>query len=165
MKQIVRKTLQIVYKFTSDYTGILNKIPFINYSYHLLIRYAFADINGQFLVTMNGHKMYISDDFLGFYLIGEYEPETTDLFVSLLHEGDVVVDIGAHIGYYTLLAARTVGKDGKVFAFEPDPDNYALLVKNVEMNGYNNVTAVQKQYPIKLTLHVYLLEKSHRHIA
>lgn len=56
----------------------------------------------------------------------------------------VIVDIGAHIGYYTLIAANLIGKDGKVFAFEPAPDNFALLKKNVELNSYENVVLAQK---------------------
>jgi FkbM family methyltransferase len=55
-----------------------------------------------------------------------------------------VVDIGANIGYYSLIAAEPIGTDGKVYAFEPDPDNYALLVRNVELNGYRNVETVEK---------------------
>jgi FkbM family methyltransferase len=56
----------------------------------------------------------------------------------------VVLDIGAHIGYYTLIAASLVGEEGKVFAIEPDPGNFALLKKNVEVNGYKNVILIQK---------------------
>jgi FkbM family methyltransferase len=55
-----------------------------------------------------------------------------------------VVDLGANIGVYTLLAASLVGEQGRVYAFEPDPDNYALLVKNVEANGYHNVVCRQQ---------------------
>ena len=54
------------------------------------------------------------------------------------------MDVGANIGYYTLLAARLTGEKGKVFAFEPDPHNYGLLCKNIELNGYRNVIAVRK---------------------
>jgi len=55
-----------------------------------------------------------------------------------------VVDLGANLGYYTLLAARLVGPRGKVYAFEPEPINYGLLLKNIELNGYDNVVAMQK---------------------
>jgi FkbM family methyltransferase len=54
----------------------------------------------------------------------------------------VVVDVGAHVGYFSLLAARKVGPNGKVFSFEPDPINYELLQRNINLNGYTNVTAV-----------------------
>jgi FkbM family methyltransferase len=55
-----------------------------------------------------------------------------------------VVDLGAGVGYYTLLAAKAVGTQGTVYAFEPDPVNYSFLLKNVRVNGYRNVVALQK---------------------
>ncbi|MCJ7515977.1 MAG: FkbM family methyltransferase [Dehalococcoidia bacterium] len=75
---------------------------------------------------------------------GVWERFQTKLFKDSIHEGMVVVDIGAHIGYYTLLAAERVGKNGAVFAFEPDESNYDLLIKNIEQNEYSNVTPVKK---------------------
>jgi FkbM family methyltransferase len=56
----------------------------------------------------------------------------------------VVLDIGANIGYFTLLFARIVGPTGSVYAFEPEPRNFELLSKNVEINSYQNVTLVPK---------------------
>jgi len=70
---------------------------------------------------------------------GFFEKYETKLFKKSIKRGMVVLDIGANIGYYTLLAARLVGDEGKVFAFEPDPYNYSLLRKNIEANRYNNV--------------------------
>ncbi|MGI0044388.1 MAG: FkbM family methyltransferase [Nitrososphaeraceae archaeon] len=63
----------------------------------------------------------------------------TNIVKSLVKCGDTVVDLGANIGYYTLLLARQVGRDGKVVAFEPSPTNCEILEKNVKMNGYRNV--------------------------
>jgi FkbM family methyltransferase len=60
-----------------------------------------------------------------------------------LVEGEVVVDVGAHIGSFTLQAARIVGEEGKVIAFEPHPQNFKVLKDNVALNGYSNVTALQ----------------------
>ena len=59
-------------------------------------------------------------------------------------ECDNVIDLGANIGYFTLILAKLVGPTGKVFAFEPDPRNLALLKKNVEYNNYKNVIIVPK---------------------
>ena len=73
-----------------------------------------------------------------------YEPGTTSLFKNLVKPGMVVIDIGAHVGYYTLLAARQVGPSGKVYSFEPAPSNYAVLVKNIEITGYGNIEALQR---------------------
>jgi len=61
-----------------------------------------------------------------------------------IKNGDVVLDLGAHIGYYTLIFAKLVGDEGRVIAFEPDPSNFALLKKNVEINGFKNVELVNK---------------------
>lgn len=62
------------------------------------------------------------------------EPRTAAWFAA--SEGDVVVDIGAHIGRYTLMAARHASK---VIAVEPEPSNYSILRANIELNGFSNV--------------------------
>jgi len=72
------------------------------------------------------------------------EPEVTAIFERHVGEGDTVVDIGAHIGYHTLFLAQRVGPRGKVYAFEPHPDNAALLRKTVAENGFANVVVEQK---------------------
>lgn len=69
---------------------------------------------------------------------GEWEPATSALFEKLVTDGCVVVDVGANIGWYTLLAAR---RAGKVYAYEPEPTNLELLRKSVAANGYDNVVA------------------------
>ena len=94
---------------------------------------------------VDGHKLFLdSRDSLRLSIKDAHEPLETDVVKKEVKKGDVVLDIGANIGYYTLIFARLVGEQGKVFAFEPDPDNFALLKKNVEINGYRNVTLVQK---------------------
>jgi FkbM family methyltransferase len=74
---------------------------------------------------------------------GVWEPHVTEVFRRLVRPGDVVVDVGAHIGYYTLLASRLVGGDGHVYAFEPTPARFAELRTNLELNGVTNVTALE----------------------
>jgi FkbM family methyltransferase len=74
---------------------------------------------------------------------GVWEPFETSLLLALLRPGDVFVDVGANIGYFSVLAASRVGDTGAVFAFEPDPENYRLLVANAALNGVaHRVTAV-----------------------
>ncbi len=75
---------------------------------------------------------------------GVWEPVETALFRSEIHAGDVVVDVGANVGYFTLIASQLVGDTGQVWAFEPDPDAFDLLRRNVELNGYKNVNLVPK---------------------
>ena len=72
-------------------------------------------------------------------LRGEWEPQITDTITRLLRPGDVFVDIGANIGYYSLLAARCVGPEGRVLAFEPLPDNVEQLVHNMLDNDVRNL--------------------------
>jgi methyltransferase, FkbM family len=60
-----------------------------------------------------------------------WEPFETELLVKTCEVGDIVMDIGANIGWYSLIAAIKTGAKGKVFSFEPDHDNYNLLVKNI----------------------------------
>ena len=73
-----------------------------------------------------------------------HEKVTTELFKKVVKERNTVIDLGANIGYFTLLAAKLVGFQGKVFAFEPEPKNYNYLQKNIKLNNYENVTALQK---------------------
>ena len=95
-------------------------------------------------LEVNGNRMYLdSRDSLGLLGNQRYEPDEIEFAKNSIHKGDVVLDIGAHIGYYTLFFASLVGERGKVYAFEPDPDNFALLKKNVELNGYRNVVLEQ----------------------
>ena len=73
------------------------------------------------------------------YLAGVYEQEVTALFGEVLQEGMNVIDVGAFCGYYALVSAHLVGSSGRVYAFEPEPTNYAYLCRNVEANGFHNV--------------------------
>ncbi|HIH44213.1 MAG TPA: FkbM family methyltransferase [Candidatus Methanoperedenaceae archaeon] len=56
-----------------------------------------------------------------------------------LKSGETLLDVGAHIGAFTLRAAKQVGVGGKIVAFEPEPGNFKLLQKNIEINRYSNV--------------------------
>ena len=73
----------------------------------------------------------------------KYEQETTKLFQHILKPGMNVIDIGAHVGYFSLTAARLVGPSGKVYSFEPASENFELLVRNIELNGYGNIAAAK----------------------
>lgn len=63
------------------------------------------------------------------------EPYTAELYKGALALNMTVVDVGAFVGYYTLLAGREVGPDGKVYAIEPDSGNYEALLRNIASNG------------------------------
>lgn len=75
------------------------------------------------------------------YFLGYYELRETRLLTRLLRRGDTFVDVGANIGWYTLLAANRVGATGKVFAFEPSDGVFSHLMYNVRASGYDHVVA------------------------
>jgi FkbM family methyltransferase len=125
--------------------GII-KLPLVMRFYGFFYRY--FKPSGVILTDIQGSKMYLDSRDFGVapYLLiwGVYEKHETKLFKTIIEKGMVVVDVGANIGYYSLLAARCVGDGGKVFAFEPDPYNYGLLCKNIEVNAYRNIIPLKK---------------------
>lgn len=66
------------------------------------------------------------------YTVGAIEPRLSSFFYHFLQPGDVFMDVGAHIGYFSRLAAHRVGPQGKVFSFEPMPTTFEWLLKNVQ---------------------------------
>jgi len=99
-------------------------------------------------VEAQGHLLYVEphDRAVGARLRrrGVWAAAETELCKRELRPGMRVLDVGANIGYFTLLFARLVGPAGHVYAFEPEPRNLELLQRNVARNGYTNVTAVPK---------------------
>ena len=75
--------------------------------------------------------------------MGCYEPLNTYRFKKLLRPGMVVVDVGANIGYFTLLAASLVGPSGQVLAVEPWPANFAVLDRCITRNSLAQVRALE----------------------
>ena len=99
-----------------------------------------VDLDGlRFAIEVHsGIDRYISADIARDRV---WEPFETAVFRKLCAEGDFIVDIGANIGWYSLVASRCVGTTGLVVAAEPDFDNHALLMRNLAANGATNVTA------------------------
>lgn len=71
--------------------------------------------------------------------LGIYEKDTQRVFLNHVHPGDVVLDIGANVGFFTLLASKLVGSEGKVYAFEPLPRNMSILRAHLQANRLVNV--------------------------
>jgi FkbM family methyltransferase len=74
---------------------------------------------------------------------GVWEPTETRIFDRLLADARVVFDVGANVGWYTTIASQTLGAQGQVFAFEPDPGTSALLESNLARNGLTNVRIIR----------------------
>jgi FkbM family methyltransferase len=75
--------------------------------------------------------------------LGSYELEKQLLFQKTITEGSVVFDLGAHVGFYTLLSSVLVGPKGRVFAFEPMPANLFHLKEHLRLNHIKNVTVIE----------------------
>jgi len=99
-------------------------------------------------VTIDGLTLHLNPDdrVITSALVnwGTWEPAETAVLRRELRPGDTFLDVGANVGYYTLIASKLVGPTGRVIAFEPDPTSFALLKRSVEANGLSNVTLVQK---------------------
>ncbi len=105
-------------------------------------QFVFVGTNGYKLGMTVGGDRGFDEESVSLLFGAGYEPQMTKLFKSVVKPSMNVVDIGAHIGYYTVLASKL--NSGKVWAFEPDPNNYDELVRNIKFNGCGNVTAVSK---------------------
>ncbi len=75
--------------------------------------------------------------------VGSYEYEKRIAFEKLVAGGSIVFDIGAHVGFYTLLASILVGPEGRVFAFEPLPDNLFYLYEHLRINRITNAAVIE----------------------
>lgn len=78
------------------------------------------------------------------YSGGKNEYPVQQVIARYLKQGDVFYDIGANVGFFSLIAARLVGASGQVYAFEPVPANASLIQKNAEINNLRNITVFQK---------------------
>lgn len=89
--------------------------------------------------TVFGHKMFVDTRDISIAphlcLDGQWEPQITKVFLETLQEGMNVLEVGANIGYYTVLAATRIGKSGKIYSFEANPEIFEILLHNIAVNG------------------------------
>lgn len=88
-------------------------------------------------------KRWIVGSFIHKCWLGVYEHRKQRRFAQFVLPGYVVYDVGAHVGFYALLASVLVGQEGKVFAFEPLPRNLKYLKQHLEINRISNVFVVE----------------------
>jgi len=93
-----------------------------------------------FKLVVHQHDIVISEFIKQRKIWAEAE---TRIFRELLKPGMVVIDVGANIGYFSLLASTLVGSGGTVHAFEPDPLNCRLLKKNIRLNRASNIKVIK----------------------
>ncbi len=102
-----------------------------------------------------GYTMHCPMNNDGFVILTGHEGDIIDQFI--IKEGNVVVDVGAHIGLYTIISSKRVGPKGKVVAVEAHPGNFEMLGRNTKLNNLNNVlllncAASSKKSKVKLLL-------------
>jgi FkbM family methyltransferase len=96
-------------------------------------------------VFVDGCKLKLDEtDRHGFTIYGEEDIEERELIKKIIKEGNTVVDVGANIGYHTIIMAKYVGTKGQVYAFEPAPNNVKLLKKTMKLNNFENVQIIDK---------------------
>lgn len=112
--------------------------------------FAYINTHGSFWkqkkIVIDGHVFFAQklDRILALYFLkykGLEDSEST-FFKKSIKKDWTIVDIGANLGYYSLLAARLTGPTGRVFAFEPDQENFRLLKENIQANQYKNIEAL-----------------------
>src|SRR5262245_36942849 len=101
------------------------------------------------------YKFYCRNNKDDFKIMTIHEDEIIDKFTP--KTGDTVIDVGAHLGVYTIIASRKVGLKGKVISIEADPGNFEILNQNIIINQLENVTALNfaaysKEEELKLYL-------------
>lgn len=116
--------------------NFLIKIPFLKYILNKIIKNITPDF-----IDINEGKIYFNKAdpvMTAWTTMGSFEPGTVKYFREALQQGMNVIDIGANIGYYTVIAGYRVGQTGKVFSYEPNPENFHFLEDNIKKNNLKN---------------------------
>jgi len=119
--------------------------------FRALFHYFYRAINSSKIssnasvVKVNGYNISLIPNDQGIskelLMFKTHEPISTELISNLLQPGMICLDIGANIGYYVLLESKIIGKEGKIYAIEPSPENYNCLKRSLELENIQNVDA------------------------
>lgn len=131
------KLLRFIFKFYKIEYGkytILNKIyfPVVN---KLKLKTLKLKVNKKYIMSLDLAE-YIQGHL---FLFNTFEPTTEKIFKKFIKKGDVAIDIGANIGYLSLLMAECVGEKGSVYSLEPVSDNFQSLNRNIHLNKFKNI--------------------------
>lgn len=133
--------MNIVAKMINKYRRLKNRSKMVEFGKE---RSLFKTFNGDYYWLRNEKDFYVDNCIIE---EGVFEKESTSLVYKFLKEGDIVIDVGANIGYYSILFSRLVGPNGKVHCFEPTEFYGNVLKRNVEINKSSNVVI----YPFGLS--------------
>src|ERR671918_1130356 len=112
----------------------------------------------KFKVPKYNYEFYCRVNKDDFKIMTIHEDDIIEHFTP--KQGDIVVDIGAHIGLYTIISSKRVGTNGKVVAIEADPGNFEMLKRNIKLNQLNNVIPLNYAvYSKETKVKLYLLDE------
>ncbi len=143
MKKLFFLMLNKISKFFSKRS--LKKLPKLVTMRDIL--YRMTNPNEIMLINVMNNKMYVNSKDIGvaspLIKSGIYEEYETEIFKNLIKSNTTLIDIGANIGYYTLIAASII-KESIIYSFEPVKANYDLLIENIKINEFNNIKTFRK---------------------
>lgn len=134
-KFLARKRIRFNYEIDIIPAFFLCKIIYL-----IMRLFGFKNYNVRVSVPKFNFKAYCPANKNELINIAIREDEIIEHFC--VREGDIVIDIGAHIGHYTLIASKRAGHTGKVVAIEAHPYNFEILKRNIKLNKLTNVTAL-----------------------
>ena len=138
LKEKILKRYEL-YKLQSSRFRRILKDPIRTIPYFILQTIAYQHPFRVNYTTLWGDKMsFYLPEGNAIYYYGFFEANLANFFINFLEEGDTFFDIGAHVGYYTILASALVGETGHVHSFEPTPRTFQTLTKNAALK--NNIT-------------------------
>lgn len=124
------------------------------YSLTLILKYLIyqffkkLDPKGSLIINIYDYKMHIPMQYDGIgralYMYRSRELDHKWIIDKELSFGNIVLDLGANIGYYAIMEAKKIGKTGKIYAIEPDPRNFKFLKKNISLNSLENLFEVEQ---------------------
>jgi FkbM family methyltransferase len=146
------KNMTVKKKILNRYKKSIKSLGGHNLTRNNLVKKVFKTVNSfaisqlnESKITINNQIMYLDQkDSLQLNFNGNFEPVETEIVKKEIKENDIILDIGANIGYYSLIFAQLTGKSGKVYSFEPDPTNFEILKKNILVNKHENVILENK---------------------
>jgi len=131
--------------------GLFYRVPFLHaFLQKALIRLldpSVAKVRTISAGPLKNFKLEINIYNEKFYWLATYEPRVQSCLQQIITPGTVAYDVGAHIGYFSLLLSRLCGPEGRVLAFEPQPINYSRILKHIDLNRLKNVEV----FPIALS--------------
>jgi FkbM family methyltransferase len=118
---------------SAEFRGKLQRMMFSKGS-----KWVAVDVLDRYVQWVDLHDLYVSSGCFN----NIYEPNETSYFISRLNSGDTVLDIGANIGWFTLVAAKHSGKMGRIHSFEPRPETARMLKRTIADNDLRNQVTV-----------------------